>query len=117
VRSDLGESQGQTSRHFPNRLWSLVSVSCILSNMKKTKKHHFKHTDPEIAAQAKTTKDGQKVTANPERSQKDMVPSFVYRDLKRTIIIITGFILALVTLYVIQIKTDWLTPVLKVFGI
>ena len=82
--------------------------------MKKTKKHVFSHVDPEkIAKIENNSKDG---TAK-EMVKTDNVPAFVYRDLKRTGMIISVFILSLVLLYGIQIKTSWLTPVLKKFGL
>ena len=84
------------------------------TNMKNTKKHSFAHVDPEQAKipEEVTTRSGKVVT-----KKEDNIPKFVYRDLGRTTYIIGGFIALLVALYIVQIKTNWLAPVLHIFGI
>jgi hypothetical protein len=82
-------------------------------DMQKHKKHQFSHTDPE---QSKVQKvESEKV--KPGLDINDKVPKFVYRDLKRTTYIVGGFIIVLGILYAVQVKTNWLEPVLKVFGL
>jgi hypothetical protein len=84
------------------------------SFMKKAKKHQFSHVDPE------TVKKGEKITTKSSKTvekKEDTIPTFVYRDLGRTTYIIAGFLVLLAALYLIQIKTNWLAPVLKFFGI
>ena len=82
--------------------------------MKNTKKHSFTHVDPEQINEAEqiTTKSGEVIA-----KKDDNIPKFVYRDLGRTTYIIVGFLVLLAALYLIQIKTNGLAPVLKIFGI
>jgi uncharacterized membrane protein len=82
-------------------------------DMKKHKKHQFSHTDPEHLKVQKVEGDNVKT----ELDANDNVPKFVYRDLKRTGYIIGIFIALLIALYFVQTKTNWLAPVLKVFGL
>lgn len=82
--------------------------------MKKTKKHQFAHVDPEKSPNLieVKTKSGDTYV-----KKEDNIPNFVYRDLGRTTYIISIFLALLLALYLIQTKTDWLAPVLKIFGI
>jgi hypothetical protein len=77
--------------------------------MKKQKKHSFHHSDPELIKERPAIK-------NSETAPKKEV-SYAESDLKRTAILIGGFVVGLVALYFIQTKTGLLAPVLKIFGI
>ena len=81
--------------------------------MKKSKKHIFAHVDPENKPQKEVAKNGKEV----RKKTDDNIPSFVYRDLGRTGYIIAAFLAILAAIFLIQQKTNWLNPVLKLFGI
>lgn len=81
--------------------------------MKQKKKHQFAHVDPEKTKS--TNVESNDLVFAPEK--EDRVPDFVYRDLVRTGIIIGAFVALIIALYVIQLKTNWLAPVLKIFGV
>lgn len=80
--------------------------------MKKTKKHIFHHPDPEKVAQSKEVK-----TQSVSPKAKNGTQSFIQRDLKKTILSITAFIALLAIIYLISIKTGYLKPVYKIFGL
>jgi uncharacterized membrane protein len=80
--------------------------------MKKSKRHTFYHADPEKIVPKNIAKEN-----SSQVQEEDRVPDFVYRDLKRTAVIVGLFILLVVVLYFVQIKTGLMSPVLKKFGI
>ncbi len=83
--------------------------------MKTHKKHNFSHKDPE-----KTNSNINPVKTI-EKSKNIKVKDSEFRlighDLKKTIIMVIVFFLITALLYLIQIKTDWLSPALKIFGL
>lgn len=84
--------------------------------MKTHKKHNFSHKDPE-----KTNNDILNPTQTKQESKNDEGKNsefmLIRRDLKKTIIMVAIFFVITALLYIIQIKTDWLSPALKIFGL
>lgn len=89
-----------------------VSTGKVVYNkgMKKNIKHKFRHQDPEkvITSKKSTPMKEIKVSKN---------LSYETADLKKTGILISIFVLSIILLYFVQIKTDLLRPVLKLFGL
>lgn len=87
--------------------------------MKKPKIHHFVHKDPERAQIQTESKKTDKLDLKPSKKQ---IPvsyenQLEKKDLKKTIIVITSFIIVLIALYFIQTKTNLLNSLLQKFGI
>jgi hypothetical protein len=85
--------------------------------MKKVKKHNFSHIDPESTRNTNTKEE---VTGD-VKSQKITAPTdnlaFIKKDLLKSIVLISIFLLLLVVLYLVQTRTELFRPVLKLFGI
>lgn len=83
--------------------------------MRKIRKHHFSHKDPEqIETQNVHKADGSKLK---HVQQKIDNLSFIKRDLKRTVIVISAFVILLIIIYIIQSKTALFNPILRLFGL
>jgi len=83
--------------------------------MKTRKKHSFKYTDPEKKPIENTRKETKKKTI--DKKPQQLVPDYVNRDLKRTLIIIGIFLAILVIIYIIQLKTEILNPIRQIFNL
>jgi len=77
--------------------------------MKRKAKHNFAHEDPENLKQSKVTEEKKNITSD------DF--TLIKNDLKRTGITISLFVVAILTLYVIKIRTDWFTVLLSKIGL
>lgn len=82
--------------------------------MKKIKKHHFVHRDPELA---KKEDDPKKADDQKHKIRGLDSLGIIKRDLKKTILVILAFVAAIGILYAVQIKTDLLAPILRLFDL
>lgn len=85
--------------------------------MKKTKIHHFTHTDPENVevVNVKVKNNNSEDTVRTKAPSDNL--SFIKRDLKKTVIVISSFLALLIILYLIQTKTNLFAPIFKLFGL
>jgi hypothetical protein len=80
--------------------------------MKKNIKHVFAHRDPESIKVAKINEKDEELES-PINDELNVVR----RDLRKTVITIIVFVAIILAFYFIQIKTDLLKPVLRLFGL
>lgn len=83
--------------------------------MKKLKKHHFTHIDPEI----KSDSNKKVGDISEDSSSKKGIDNYdvIKKDLKRTTFTIGIFVLLVVIFYVLSQKTDILNEVISKLGI
>lgn len=89
--------------------------------MKKPKRHYFAHKDPEAASgqvQEPQENEHKKGETKVKKAVIDDPALFaIKKDLKKTGLSILLFLVLLLILFFVQLKTNILSPVLKLFGL